>query len=922
MKAAFKKLGILIAIILGTLMLSLFVIAAFFEKEVSNLFLKELNKSLKTDLKVRDIDLSLISDFPNASIILKDVRLPGAFEGSGMLLEAEKLALQFGTMSIFSQNYKVNSIEIDDGALFVYLDDKGRNSADILKSTKKNGKEESADFAISLQQASLIDIEIIYVNELKKTELALRVDNAELDGEFSSKQFSLNSYASLYSGFLDTPEGRFMAGTELGYQAKVDVNLTTGEYKFDEVELEIEDNTFKVDGKVVQHEKHADVNLKLKSKDCSIKSVIGILPPKYKTQLSDFNSQGTFFLNADVNGKYSASKTPTVDVKFGLKNGKITSPRLDYPLRDVTFNAAYKNGKDGNNKDGLFEISDFRALLKKEPLKLSIKANDLDNPFVNFKFSGKVPLDAIYGLFEKQQIADGDGLVDFKDLDISGYYKYMTNPKLIYKVDASGDIHFKDVMLQMNKEKIYLNSGRLGMVNNDFKVENCKFSGAKSELTFNGTAKNLIPVLLSDSINSKEAKLQFTLDLDAKKLDFDQLFKLGNLYGTSEEAASNDSDEAEKERFTNFLDGTFVAKIDEFTYRKIVGKDFRGRIAIRDQKLGIKGVRVDAMNGIINLDGKVHLTDTPWLEAKIKCHQIDAKKAFYQCENFGQEVLEDSNIKGKLDAKVLVKAYWNEKGEFLDNKLYTIADVTLDKGELINFEMLESLSKYVKLKDLQHVKFTKTRNQFGILRGIFYIPSMFLQSNALNLSLSGSHRIKTDGKMDYLVKVNAGQVLWNKFKKYNPKKKPKKSRKKGFWNIYCNVSGNLDDYEYKYGKKNYKSLNQKMSGHFDRIRRDIKNELGENALFEPIDWTDDGEKLPKRKAAPSPKPKPEKAPEVVTPQPTPTPEKQPETPVEKIDEALKNIFGKPAKPDPVKVEVPDEEIPDEEYDPDLDEEID
>ncbi len=906
-------------------MLALVVIAAFFEKEVGALFLRELNKSLKTELQVTSIDLSLLSDFPNASINLKDVQLPGAYKGSGMLLEAENLELSFGTMSVFSQKYKVKSIEIQNGALYLYFDKNGRNSADILLQSKTIKTEENSDFSLSLEKASLQDIEIIYVNEQKKTEISVKVNDAEVDGEFSNEQFSMNSFAEMYSGFVDTPEGRFMAGTELGYTAKIDVNLKTGIYKFDEVEVVVDNNTFKVDGQVEAKESYSNVDIVMKSKDCSIKSVIGVLPPAYKKKLSDFDSQGTFFLTADVKGKYSASRTPAVDVKFGLKNGKINSPRLDYPLKDVSFKASFKNGKEGRDKDAVFEINGFQALMKKEPLKMNLKAIDLNNPYIDFNFSGNVPLDAVYGLFDKESISDGDGKINFNNLNIAGYYKYMTDPKLIYKVDATGELELNEVMLRLNNEKIYVESGKLIMSNNDFQVKKVNFKGVDSEITLDGSAKNLIPVLLSDSINSKDAKLEFQLNLDAKNIDFDQLFALGNLYNKEEIAQEKETGEnPKKERFTNYLEGSFTAKIDEFNYRKVIGKDFRGKVDIKDKVVAVRGVRVDALDGTLNMDGKVFLTNTPSLETTITCHQIDAEETFRQCENFGQKVVTEDNIRGKINAKVLVKAYWDENGDFLEKKLYTIADVSMEEGELIDFEMLESLSKYVNLQDLQHVKFSKTRNQFGILRGNFYIPTMFIQSNALNLSLSGNHKLS--GNMDYLVKVNAGQVLWNKFKRYNPKKKPKKAKKKGFFNIYVNVTGDLEEYDYKYGKKNYNALNDKLEYHFERIRRDIRNELGQSALLEPIDWNDGDAKdaPPKRKPTIIPKKEEREINKEEDPNDPVVEKPQLEkTKAEKLETTIKTIFAPTAKPQTgtINNDIPEEEIPDEEYDPELDEEM-
>ena len=71
----------------------LIVIASVFEDQISERLVNEVNKQLKTELRVGEFNLSLISGFPDASANLHDVELDDAL--SGMLLEAQSLSFQF-----------------------------------------------------------------------------------------------------------------------------------------------------------------------------------------------------------------------------------------------------------------------------------------------------------------------------------------------------------------------------------------------------------------------------------------------------------------------------------------------------------------------------------------------------------------------------------------------------------------------------------------------------------------------------------------------------------------------------------------------------------------------------------------------------------------------------------------------------------
>ncbi|MFT6706993.1 MAG: ABC-type thiamine/hydroxymethylpyrimidine transport system permease subunit, partial [Flavobacteriales bacterium] len=62
-----KKIFIGTVITIGLFVLTAVIIAAFFEKQVGEKLITEINKQLKSELTVTSFDLSLLSSFPNAS---------------------------------------------------------------------------------------------------------------------------------------------------------------------------------------------------------------------------------------------------------------------------------------------------------------------------------------------------------------------------------------------------------------------------------------------------------------------------------------------------------------------------------------------------------------------------------------------------------------------------------------------------------------------------------------------------------------------------------------------------------------------------------------------------------------------------------------------------------------------------------------
>ncbi|HFB99429.1 MAG TPA: hypothetical protein ENJ53_01360, partial [Phaeodactylibacter sp.] len=261
-----------------------------------------------------------------------------------------------------------------------------------------------------------------------------------------------------------------------------------------------------------------------------------------------------------------------------------------------------------------------------------------------------------------------------------------------------------------------------------------------------------------------------------------------------------------------------------------------GFLEFDNNEMLVKG-KVNMMDGRMLVDGTTYFEKKPRLLAKLTCEQIDIREFFRQAENFGQDVLVDKNIKGKLDAKFYIKAFWAEDATFLTDKLHVLGDVGILNGELVGLKMLYEFSDYVKLSDLRRIKFTELHNFMEVKKSKIYMPAMFIQSNAMNLTVSGSHSF--ENRIDYNVKVNAGQVLLNKFKKHNSKLSPQKAKKKGWFNLYYRIHGSLEKMVYGSNKKRVKRELKNSAARKRRIQKELIKQFGTIvSAKEPTDWED------------------------------------------------------------------------------------
>jgi len=830
----------LLAIVL-VLVLSAVVIAGFFQDAVGRKLIKEVNKQLKTELTVGDFHLSLLRGFPDATASLREVVVMGT-DGE-RLLEAKDIAFRFRLLSLFGPQVKVHSMSIKDGALNIRISKSGQANYDIFKTS---GDVEESDFNLSLEKAGLEKIELAYHDAKLGQEMLTLVNKASFSGEFSNKQFDLKSTADFVSHFIDLDGVRYFPGKRWGYDAVITVDLEIGKYDFKNARITVMDNSYNVQGFVQSYKNFSEFDLVATAEDANLESVIALLPEQYLSVLGDFSSTGKFKFEADVKGKLSAAERPAINFEFGLDNGRLTSPRLREPFKDVSFQARFTNGEGRRAKNSVFEISDFKGYLNRELITLDLTVKDLDDPLVDFRADGALPVGDIYGLFNNPAITGGSGEIEIRNLEVNGFYKDMINVNNIFAVAMTGDINFDDATLTINDEKMIMDRGLLHFQDNLMTLEDLKIEGAGSQITLRGSARNLLPVLLADSLNSKNVALDFQVELESPVMDLVRLIKLTDVPVKEGEVQQEVFDSLtvkknkNQERITDFLNGSFNARVDAFTYHKLQGKDFSGRLTLEKSKMRIEG-NAKGMDGSFALDGFLFFEKEPRLEARLSCERIDVKKFFEQTNNAGQEVLKAENINGTMNAKMLIHTFWDSTGHILTDKMHVLAGVGIKNGELKNFKMFEEFSNYARISDLRNVRLEDMQNWLEIKNSTFYLPAMFIQNNAMNLTISGEQTF--EDKIDYNIKVNAGQVLANKFKKQNTKLEPIPAKENGFFNLYFNISGTLDQFKYETNKRKVKESLDKSESRKRRIRAELIKAFGAplNMLREPKGWEDEGE---------------------------------------------------------------------------------
>ncbi|MEZ5010980.1 MAG: AsmA-like C-terminal region-containing protein [Bacteroidales bacterium] len=128
------------------------------------------------------------------------------------------------------------------------------------------------------------------------------------------------------------------------------------------------------------------------------------------------------------------------------------------------------------------------------------------------------------------------------------------------------------------------------------------------------------------------------------------------------------------------------------------------------------------------------LSDGHYLEKVFNIDRIDINKAFGSLNNFGQSYITSSNLYGTFQEHSSISGQLDSLFRPDMNSLQATGNWIVSNGELVGFELVMKLSRFVDLEELRDIKFSELKNDLVIKNRTVIIPSMDIKSSAFSLA--------------------------------------------------------------------------------------------------------------------------------------------------------------------------------------------
>jgi hypothetical protein len=843
-----KIISIIIGVIIAIFVMVGIVFSTLYEDKVKAYIIQQINNSVATEIDVKEVEFSVFKQFPYASLEFKKVTAKEAVKADkkGTLFSAQSVYLQFNIIDILQENYIIKTVKVEDGIVNVKIDKNGNDNYHFWKDSGSSDNQ----LSIELEKLSLKGVTFYLLNEYKNVDMSIEAVGLSLSGNFSQDEFTLKTQANLMVHQINENNQSIVKNKNIVINTSLAVNQTTKIYQIKQGEIDIEQLKFNLTGNIVNKDVGVNLNLQSEGKDIAIKDLFSLLPEKQQNALAAYKTNGNITYTSNIIGEYSIKKSPDFNAKFNLKQGTFTEKSSNQSFNNIFLTGTFTNGTGSSANTSQLKIDSVNANFGAGEISGNCLISNFDNPHIKFNSKANVDLKTAKEFFKIDTLETAEGNLEI-NLQYKGQVNELSNIKAseLRKLNAKGNAQLTNSTLKLknNPNTVKNINGAFKFNNNDIDIDSLDFTINQSQFKLDGKFKNLLAFLFVEN-----EYLAVKTNCHTNKLILDDL-----LTSSSENSSEYTLNLPEKVILN------FKAKVDTFQFRKFRATNFKGKIQLEDKVLTATNVSFNSMKGKVN--GNLAIDDSKGNEilitSKLKTDKIEINELFNQFENFGQKAISAENLKGLTSTSIEFASVFDKNLVVKKDKIYVLADLDIKNGELLNYEPVLALSKYIEVEELEHIKFNSLETQIEIKNETVYIPQTTIKSNALDLTFSGTHTFNNE--IDYHFKVLMSAVLWGK-----AKNKKKENTEFGYieddglgkTSLFLHLTGTLDDYSIKYDtkglkesfkedlkkeKSNLKNILNKEFGWFKKDSTVKKEEKPKDDGF-VIEWEEDEKPLDKK----------------------------------------------------------------------------
>ena len=750
MNRTVKKTMKIAGITLGVILLLLLILPFAFQGKLAKLVKEEGNKMLNAQFDFRTLNISLLRNFPSASVSLEDFWLKGTgpFEND-TLIQAGELTAAVNLFSLFGDGgYDISRIIVKDTRVHAIVLEDGRPNWDVMKPSPdaETPEDETAQetFRIKLQKLSVDNLSVVYDDRQGGVFADLSRLEADCSGDFGSDRTVVDLKMETPSLTCRTGGIPLLNKVSLEADMDVDADLAGGKFTLRENMLRLNAIQLNLDGWLAQTKQGMDMDLRLNTNEVGFKELLSLIPAIYAKDFQDLKTDGKVTLNAFARGSMEGNtKVPQFEVNLDVKDAMFRYPSLPAGVEKINISALIRNA--GGPLDATeISVAPFDFVLAGNPFSLNATVKTpVSDPDFHLTARGKLDLGKVKEVYPLDDM-QLNGLVQ-ADLELGGRLS-MVEKEQFEQMQAKGSLRLNQMKLVLKDmppvdilQSVFTFSPRY------LQLSETTVNIGKNDLTLDSRFENYLGYAL------KGSTLKGTLNVSSNHLNLNDFMSADTTAAVAEVPA--DTAAMGVIRVPENIDFQMQAAFRELLFDKMTLTDGKGTLLVRNGTVDMRNLSFNTMGGSVTMNGAYAAPQKkqPELNAAFDMRNISFAQAYQDLGLVQQLAPIFAGLKGNFSGNLQIDTP-------LDATMSPVMSAVQGKGALSTKDLslsgvkfIDQVADIVKKPSLKEIKVKDLNIDFEIKDGRVTTKPFDLKLGDYNMNLSGSTGL--DQTIDYTGKI-------------------------------------------------------------------------------------------------------------------------------------------------------------------------
>lgn len=750
MNRTVKKTMKIAGITLGVILLLLLILPFAFQGKLAKLVKEEGNKMLNAQFDFRTLNISLLRNFPSASVSLEDFWLKGTgpFEND-TLIQAGELTAAVNLFSLFGDGgYDISRIIVKDTRVHAIVLEDGRPNWDVMKPSPdaETPEDETAQetFRIKLQKLSVDNLSVVYDDRQGGVFADLSRLEADCSGDFGSDRTVVDLKMETPSLTCRTGGIPLLNKVSLEADMDVDADLAGGKFTLRENMLRLNAIQLNLDGWLAQTKQGMDMDLRLNTNEVGFKELLSLIPAIYAKDFQDLKTDGKVTLNAFARGSMEGNtKVPQFEVNLDVKDAMFRYPSLPAGVEKINISALVRNA--GGPLDATeISVAPFDFVLAGNPFSLNATVKTpVSDPDFHLTARGKLDLGKVKEVYPLDDM-QLNGLVQ-ADLELGGRLS-MVEKEQFEQMQAKGSLRLNQMKLVLKdmppvdiQQSVFTFSPRY------LQLSETTVNIGKNDLTLDSRFENYLGYAL------KGSTLKGTLNVSSNHLNLNDFMSADTTAAVAEVPA--DTAAMGVIRVPENIDFQMQASFRELLFDKMTLTDGKGTLLVRNGTVDMRNLSFNTMGGSVTMNGAYAAPQKkqPELNAAFDMRNISFAQAYQDLGLVQQLAPIFAGLKGNFSGNLQIDTP-------LDATMSPVMSAVQGKGALSTKDLslsgvkfIDQVADIVKKPSLKEIKVKDLNIDFEIKDGRVTTKPFDLKLGDYNMNLSGSTGL--DQTIDYAGKI-------------------------------------------------------------------------------------------------------------------------------------------------------------------------